>query len=457
MKMRRSSAPAEERRYDLFTRGDLTRLIVPLLMEQLLVMLVGIADTFVVSYAGEAAVSGVSLVNSFNTVFIYLFTALSSGGAVIISQYIGSRDPEKAGEAASQLLSVSAVFSVVIAVLTLAFSRPLLRLLFGSVEADVMDACETYLRISAYSYPALAIYDAGAALYRSIGKTSTTMYISIAANVINVIGNLIGVFVFHAGVAGVAYPSLLARTFSAVVVTACCFSRKHAVVYRWKWIWEWNREMLRRVLGIAVPNGVENGVHQLVKVALSSLVALFGTYQIAANGVAQSIWSLASLVGLAMGPAFTTVIGQCMGSGDTGAARYYFQKLLKATLVLSVLWNGLIFGLTPVFMRFYALSPETKHLVILLVLVNNVFNAVAFPYAGPLGNGLRAAGDVRYTMIVSITLTVGVRLALSVLLGLWLHLGVMGIAWGMGIDLSIRGLLFLRRLCSGKWETFKVI
>ena len=447
----------ENDQYGQFTRRELLNLIVPLLLEQLLMMLIGISDTFFASYAGEAAVSGVSLVNSFNTVFIYLFTALSSGGAVVISQYVGGRAPDKAGEAASQLLSISVVSSLVIAALTLACSRPLLRLLFGSVKPDVMDACETYLLISAYSYPALAVYNAGAAIYRSIGRTSVPMYVSTISNVINVLACMAGVFVMHAGVAGVAWPSLIARVFSAVVITACCFSRRLDVRYRLKWIWEWNAPMLRRVFSIALPNGAENGVHQLVKVALSSLVALFGTYQIAANGVAQSIWSLASLSGLAMGPAFTTVIGQCMGAGDTKAAAYYFKKLLNYTLWLSIAWNALVFVLTPVFMHFYALSPGTKHLVVMLVLVNNVFNAVVFPYAGPLGNGLRAAGDVRWTMTVSIVLTVAVRLLCSWLLGVCLRLGVMGIAWGMNIDLAIRAVMFMKRLCSQKWQQFKVI
>lgn len=290
-------------------------MIVPLFMEQLLVMLVGIADTFVVSYCGEAAVSGVSLVNSFNTVFIYLFTALASGGAVVVSQYLGRKDGATASETVSQLLTISTLFSLVIMVFTLVFQRPLLHGLFGSVDADVMDACVTYLRISAYSYPALAVYNAGAALYRSIGRTSTTMYLSILSNVINVAGNCVGVFVLHAGVAGVAWPSLIARTFSAIVITAFCFGGKYEIRYYWKWILTWKGRLQKTILRIAVPNGIESGIFQLVKVALSSVVALFGTYQIAANGIAQSIWGLASLVCVTMGPVFITVIGQCMGAG----------------------------------------------------------------------------------------------------------------------------------------------
>lgn len=311
-----------------FTNKDLKNMIIPLFFEQLLVMLVGIIDTFIVSFVGESAVSGVSLVNSFNTVFIYLFTALASGGAVVISQYIGHKENEATNRASGQLLMFSIIFSLVLMILVLIFNESLLRLLFGRVENTVMQACITYLKISAYSYPALAIYNAGAALYRSMAKTSTTMYISIVSNIINCIGNCIGVFVLHAGVAGVAYPSLIARVFSAVVITFLCFNKTLTAYYEKKHVLIFDTKTLKRVLNIAVPNGIEQGIFQLVKVALSSVVALFGTYQIAANGVAQSIWSLAALVGVTMGPVFITVIGQCMGAKDIDSAHYYFKKLM---------------------------------------------------------------------------------------------------------------------------------
>lgn len=441
----------------LFTNRDLKNLVLPLFMEQLLTMLVGIADIFIVSFVGEAAVSGVSLVNSFNTIFIYLFTALASGGAVVISQYIGRNEPKIAGEASSQLFTSSVLFSIVTAVLILLINRPLMRMMFGQVEQDVMAACVTYLRISAYSYPALAIYNAGAALYRSFGKTSTTMYISLIANTINIAGNLIGVFVLKAGVAGVAYPSFISRTFSAIAITILCFGGKNPVQYHVKWILSWKKKLQYQMLRIAIPNGVESGVFQLVKVALSSVVALFGTYQIAANGIAQSIWGMAALVCVTMGPVFITVIGQCMGAGDTQAADYYFRKLLKITLLFSLVWNGLIFAVTPILMHFYSLAEETKHLVIVLVLIHNICNAVAFPFADPFGKGLRATGDVKFTTAISLFTTVGVRLVFSVLFGITLNLGVVGIAYAMCLDWIFRGIIFWIRFKKNKWKQCKVI
>lgn len=441
----------------MFTNKDLRNLIVPLFIEQFLLMFVGIADTFVVSFSSEADVSGASLVTSFNTVLIFLFTALSSGGAVIISQYIGSKNNDSASRSAGQLLMISAVISVAMIIPIILFRMPLLGLLFGKIEADVMSACEIYLLITTLSLPALAIYDAGAALCRSIGRTNVTMYISIVSNIINVAGNCIGIFVLHLGAAGVAYPSLISRILSAVAVTAFCFSRKNPVRYSMPDIFSWDGALLKKIMGIALPNGVENGVHQLVKVALSSMVALFGTYQIAANGVAQSIWSLASITGLAMSPVYTTVIGQCMGAKDTDSANYYFKKLNKIALVLSILWNILIFAITPLIVQYSAISPDAKSLVIWLVLINNIFNGLSYPFAGSLGNGLRAAGEVKFTMIVSITLTIAARLLFSALFCLWLNWGVIGVAIGMSIDLVFRGAIFVWRYKSQKWTKFQIV
>ena len=441
----------------MFSNKDLKDMIVPLFFEQLLVMLVGIVDTFIISYVGEAAVSGVSLVNSFNTIFIYLFTALASGGAVVISQYIGNKDQKNSVRSSSQLLMFSTLFSIALAIFVLIFHKPILTALFGKVDADVMAACVTYFKISAYSYPFIAIYNAGAALYRSMTKTKTTMYISIWSNLINVVGNCIGVFVLNAGVAGVAVPSLIARAFSAVVITWLCFNTKLTTYYTKKDIFVFDKAILKKVLNIAIPNGIENGIFQFVKVALSSVVALFGTYQIAANGVAQSIWSLAALMGAALGPVYITVIGQCMGNGDKEQAKYYFKKLNKWSIGLSIIWNAFILAITPVLMHFYQLSSETITLIFYLVVIHNVFNAIVYPISGPLSNGLRAAGDVKFTMIVSIASTLLGRFIFSIIFAIYLNMGVIGIAFAMCLDWTIRAVIFYFRYKSNKWTEFKVI
>lgn len=440
-----------------FSNRELFALIFPILVEQLLTMLVGIADTLMVSYAGEAAVSGVSLVNQLNNVFVFVFGAVASGGAVVASQYVGKQDRKNGVAASSQLLMVTVLISVLLMGVSILFRLQLLSLLFGRVEQDVMDASLTYLVISAVSFPALAVYNSTSALFRSMGKTKAIMNISIVMNGINVIGNAIGIFVLHAGVAGVAVPSLVSRMFAAVVMLILSFNQGNTLYVQMKKVLAWDGRMLKRILNIAVPNGIENGLFQLSKVALSSITALFGTVQIAANGVAQSFWSMASLFCIAFGYAFVTVIGQCMGAGDVEAADYYNKKLLRITYLGSALWNIFIVLLTPLVLLLYSLSGETRKLVLILVVIHSVFNVLLCPLAFSLSNGLRAAGDIKYTMYASIFATVVCRVIFSVIFGIWLNLGVIGICIAMVGDWLVKSVLILIRYRSRKWTKFQVI
>ncbi|WP_418845795.1 MATE family efflux transporter, partial [Pyramidobacter piscolens] len=408
-------------------------------------------------FAGDAAVSGVSLVNMLAVFFLYVFTALASGGAVVVSQYIGGKNGRGAEHSAGQLLMISTMVSALCSAAILTWNREILQLLFGRVEKSVMQACMTYQRISAYSFAALGIYNAGAAVCRSEGKTSVTLKIAVFSNIVNVAGNALGIFVFHAGVAGVAWPTVIARVFSAVAVTCFCLRPGNGVRYTKSDVFSYDSAAVKKILHIAVPNSVENGAFQLIKVALSSITAMFGTAQITANGIAQSLWSLAALVVMTMGPVYITVIGQCMGAGDVQDAERYFRKLTRITLLCAVAWNSLILALTPLAMRFYPLSGEIRRMVIELVLIHNVFNALVWPFGGALPNGLRAAGDVKYTMKVAVLSTVCVRLALSVVLSVWMRMGVFGIAWAMVCDWIVRGVLYVIRYRRGQWKTMRVI
>ena len=303
----------ERKKYDT---SSLLKLIIPIIIEQFLVMIVGIADTMMISHVTEAAVSGVSLTNQLVNVFLLVFTALATGGAVVASQYVGSKDQEKGNLAVGQLVMSTSVISILIALVLYVWGGSLFSLLFGKVEADVYEAGCEYLNIMLLSFPALAVYNSCAGVYRSMGKTRTIMNISIIMNVINVIGNYFGVFVLHAGVAGVAYPTVVSRLFGAVVMLVITQNQENALFVKFSNVLTVKWDMIQRIFHVAIPNAVEGGLFQLSKVALSSIVALFGTAQIAANGVAQSFWSMAALFGVAMGPAFVTVIGQYIGAGD---------------------------------------------------------------------------------------------------------------------------------------------
>ena len=441
----------------LFSDQALKAMIIPLLIEQLLQMVVGLADTMMVSYAGEAVVAGVGLDTMVYTIFIYLFTAVSAGGAVVVSQYIGSRERKQADLAASQIFHLAGVISLVCMALMLCFGSGLLQAMYPSTEPATMEACKTYMWIVSLSFPANALYNAGAAIYRSMGQTRATMWVSLAANLVNVIGNAIGIFVLRAGAAGVAWPTTISWYVAAVIMTCLCLKKDNEVRIHPGQILKLNGSMSKRILGVAIPNSVENTLFQAAKVVLGMLVATFGTSQIAANTTGQTFWSLAACMGISMGTVFITVIGQCVGAGDTEAAEWYMRKLTRLSLVLAIAWNIIVMILTPVLLPLYDLSAETKHLILIIVAIHNLFSALVQPFSGPLSSGLRAAGDVKFTMWASIFATVVCRTFLSFLLAKWLGMGVIGIALAMVLDWCIKAALDIWRFRSGKWKNRRII
>ena len=441
----------------LFSNKALRAMIVPLLIEQLLQLIVGIADTMMVSYAGEATVSGVSLDTMIYTIFIYLFTALATGAAVVVSQYIGRGDGKSANLAASQGFHIAGILSMACLALTLVFGNAVLARLYAQVDGAVMSACRVYLRIVALSFPANAIYNAGAALYRSMGRTRATMFVSAGMNLLNVIGNAIGVFVLKAGAAGVAWPTTISWYFAAVVMTALCLNRENDVHIRFRDMLRPHGEMAGRILRIAIPNAAEQVLFQMAKVVLGSLIATFGTSQIAANGIGQTLWSLAACMCTSMNPVFITVIGQCMGAGDTGAAAWYMRKLTRLSLLLSTLWNALVLLLVPAILPLYAVTDETRRFIWVIVIIHNVFAALVQPFAMPLSSGLRAAGDVQFSLWSSLLCTVVFRTALSFILGLWLNMGIVGVAWAMVLDWCLKAALDVARFRGNQWQNKRVI
>ena len=441
----------------LFTDSMLKAMIVPLVVEQLLQMVVGLADTMMVSYAGEAVVAGVGLDTMIYTIFIYLFTAISAGGSVVVAQYIGSRDRQRGNLAASQIFHLAGVVSLACMALMLLFGGWLLERMYPATEPETMAACKTYMWIVALSFPANALYNAGSAIYRTMGKTSVTMKVSLLANLVNVAGNAIGIFVLRAGAAGVAWPTTISWYVAAIVMTALCFRKQSEVRVAWRSMLKPDAVMRRRILGIAIPNSIENTLFQAAKVVLGILVATFGTSQIAANTTGQTFWSLAACMGVAMSTVFITVIGQCVGAGDEGAAEWYMRKLTRLSVVLAVLWNAAVMALTPMLLPLYDLSAETKRLILIIVAIHNLFSATVQPFAMPLSSGLRAAGDVKFTMWASIFCTVFCRTLFSIILAKWLGMGVIGIALAMALDWCIKAGLDIWRFRSGRWKNRHVI
>ena len=441
----------------LFSNRDLTKLIAPLFVEQLLMLIVGMADTIMVSSAGEAAISGVSIVNDVNNLMIQLLAALAGGGAVVVSQYLGLGDDRKTRLSASQLVMISGLISLAFGVVSLLFYRQILAALYGSVEADVMNAARTYFWITALSFPFLGIYNSGTALYRSMNRTNTTMFVSILMNVINVVGNYIGVFILHQGVAGVAWPTLISRMVAAIVMIRLAFEKENPISIDWKDIFSWHKEELKKILTIAVPNGVENGLFQFGKILLSVFVATYGTSQIAANGVVNSLCTLCYASESALQLAVISVIGRCVGANDYPQADYYIKKFMKVGVQLAVVNNVIAFAVMPYALRLYSLSDETYRIALFMLDMECIAIACLHTPAFVLPSALRAAGDAKYTMVIGVVSMFVCRVGGAYLLGTVLGFGVIGTRIAWYIDWSTRILFFVWRYRSGKWKNYRLV
>jgi len=441
----------------MFTNQALRKLIYPLFLDQILIITVGIIATMMVSYAGVAAVSGVSLVDMINMLLINVLAALATGGAVVVSQYLGRKEKDNARFAASQLITVTVVISVVIMLLVLLFNKPILRILFGSINDDVMSAAIIYFIISCLSYPFLAVYNSGAALFRSMGISRVPMFISIIMNVGNVVGNAIAIFVLDAGVVGIGVSALIARAVAASIMMYMSLNRNNEIFIRFSEIFSWERNMIKRILNIAIPNGIENGIVQLGRVLLVSIIALFGTSQIAANGITNSLVMISISFANAMNLAIVTVVGQCVGAGEYELATYYTKKLTKTTYIWTLCLSLAQIALLPLILNLYTLSPEVHRLIYILVVIHNGFAIFLWPISFTFSNALRAAGDVRYTMIVSIGSMFILRIALGYTLGVVFDMGVIGIWVAMGFDWALRAVIYIARYKSGKWKNFNVM
>ena len=390
-------------RTPLFSQKDLLRLVGPLLIEQFLAVTVGMADTMMVSRCGEAAISGVSLVDMINNLIIVLFAALATGGAVVVSQYLGAKEQEKANASAGQLILLSAVLGAVVAALCILFARPMISACYGSIDADVLDAGVLYLKITALSYPFLALYNAGAALFRSMGNSKISMQISVLMNIINIVGNAVCIFGLKMGVDGVAWPSVVSRVIAAVLILGRCYQKGHALTV--PRTVKLDTGMAKRILGIGVPSAFE-----------------------------------------------ITVVGRCIGAGDNEQAIYYTKKLLGwAYLVMGVL-NGLILIFVRPLVGIYELSGETMELSIILACIHAGFAMLLWPLSFVLPNALRAANDVKFTMIVSIASMACWRVGFSYIIGVRMGMGAIGVWIAMVVDWVCRVTCFVTRFRSGVWK-----
>ena len=438
----------------LFSNQRLIRLIIPLVIEQGLTILVGMCDGVMVSSVGEAAISGVSLVDMINAVVLILFAALATGGAVVTSQFLGARQMEKAKKSAGQLVLMAGVLGSVFAVLCIIFARGLMKLFFGSIDQAVMDAGLIYLRITALSFPFIALYNAGAAMFRSTGNSKVSMQVSLLMNLINVVGNAFCIFVLKMGVAGVAIPTLVSRAVAAAVILAMAAQKKHELHLQRQWLTHIDRDMMGSILRIGIPSACENSIFQLGRLVVVSMIALFGTTQTSANAVANTLDGVGIIIGQAMGLAMVTVVGQSVGAGDLKQTSYYIKKLMLWTYVLMGISNGLLFLFVDQMVGLYSsLTPETVVLARTLVQIHSGFAILLWPVSFVLPNALRAANDVKFTMWVGVGSMILFRVVVSWFLCVQFQMGAIGVWIAMILDWVCRISFFLPRIFSGKCQT----
>lgn len=442
----------EEVQGTFYSNADLKKLILPLIMEQLLAILVGMLDTVMISGVGEAAVSGVSLVDNINILVIQVFAALATGGAVVAGHALGQRNEEAAGRSAWQMVLFLLYASAVTTVVLIGWHGVILRAIFGQVEAQVMESATTYLIITGLSICPLALYNGCAALFRAMGDSKTTMYISLLMNLLNLIGNALLIFGFKLGVAGAAISTTLSRTVAAALIFTLLFKESRVIHFRHRITARINFKQIKKILYIGIPNGLENSLFQLGKILLLSLVSTFGTSAIAANAVCGTIANFNILPGVSINLAILSVASYCIGAGDYEQTRYYTKKLMRLTSAGMIVVSLLMILLCRKMLLLYHLTPQTEELAVQVIRYHACMCMFAWVPSFSLPNTLRAAGDVIWTMAVAIISMWVFRIGTAYFFSNVFHLGLIGIWIAMTIDWMFRGVCYELRYHGGKWE-----
>lgn len=437
----------------LFSNRQLIKLIIPLVIEQGLTILVGMADGVMVSSVGEAAISGVSLVDMIAAVILVLFAALATGGSVVTSQFLGAKNMEKARKSTGQLVMMAIVLGVLIMVPCLIWAEELLMLCFGAIEADVKAAGLLYLRITALSFPFIALYNAGAAILRSSGNSKASMQVSLLMNIINVCGNYICIFLLDMDVEGVAIPTLISRAVAGIAMVSMISSPRQQLRLTLQGMTHVDKAMMGSILRIGIPSACENCFFSLGRLIVASMITLFGTTQVSANAVAGNIDRMGIIIGQAMGLAIVTVVGQSIGAQDKEQAKYYVKKLLAWAYIIQGMSNLLIVLFVKQLVGLYELSAESMELACKLSTMHASMAIIFWPLSFVLPNALRAANDVRFTMWVGIGSMLVFRILGSWVLCVYMEMGAVGVWIAMILDWVCRTGFFVGRTVSGKWLT----
>ncbi len=441
----------------LYSNKALFYLFIPLLVEYALEFFVGLADSIMVASLGEAAISGVSLVDFLMQLLIFSFSALATGGAVVAGQYLGDNQVDKAQNSATQLVWFSTISSSVLMILILILRQFLIGILFGQIEADVWQNAEMYLYIVALSIPFIAIYNAGAAIFRTTNDASLPMKIMLFCDVLNVIGNAFCIYYLGWDVRGVAIPTVISRVAAALLILYFAVDEDYKLHIKRTLKHKFDLKILKKVLQVGIPYGIENGLFQLGRVLVLSLVSTFGTMAIAANSVGYAIGIFSVLPGFAINLGLTAVISRCVGANDYEQVRYYNKKCLIIVFISHVMINIVIFALLPLILNIYDLSSQTAQMTTEMVIWHGIFAIIIWPLSFTLPATFRGAGDSKSVMYISLAVMFTCRIALSYVIADWMGVGVFGTWIAMFIDWYVRAGIYIYRYFSNKWTEYRVV
>lgn len=440
----------------LFNNRTLFCLLLPIVIEQFLNSFMGMVDTMMVSTVGSEAISAVSLVDSINNLVIQVFAAMASGATIICSQYIGSGNKKESNRAAKQVILTVFVISLSITVFCISGGKSLLRLVFGTVDDSVMEKSFVYFMITVISYPFLASFSAGAAFYRASGNSRLPTKVSIVSNAINVIGNAVFIYGFKWGVAGAAFATLLSRVFCTIVIFYCLRRPGQTIVVRDYLKIRPDISLILAIMAIGVPSGIENGMFQFGKLAVQSTVSTMGTIAMSAQAMTNIFENVNGIFGNSVGIGLMTVVGQCIGADRKEEAKYYIIKLMGIAGIGTLVSCLLVLAITKPVTWLAGMEPEAAQMCFELVVAMTVIKPFIWVSAFGLPYGLRAAGDVKFSMIASVSIMWGCRVALGIFLVRVFQFGLMGVWIGMFADWIVRAIIFTTRFVNGKWLHYKM-
>ena len=427
-------------------------MIIPLIAEQFLTISIGMIDSVMVAPIGETAISAVSLVDSVMILLVNVFTAVATGGGIIAGQMLGMKRADKGSKVVEQTLFFSVASAMLVMGIMYLGRSFIFSYLFGKAEVEVLQHASIYYLIMSSSVPFLALYNVGASTYRMMGNAKLPMMMSLAMNLINLIGNYLLIKVFGMGIAGAAVSSLCSRIFSGVLITKLIMNKQNVLHIRTLWI-KPSMDILKKIMAIAIPFGIENSLFQLGKILVLSLVTGLSTAAITANAIANNVGSYAVVMGSSIGVALSIVAAHCVGAQDFKQVRYYTKKLISYAYGVLFVTNVLIIMALPVIMWLYKISNETEVLVRQLLIYHSVCVVLVWSPSFMLPSALRAASDVKFCMVVAVGSMWIFRIALSYVLVQMVGLGILGVWVAMTTDWLVRAILFTLRYRGDKWQT----